>query len=168
MTTVLSDEDGGNAMKLKQKLLNRSNVKEETRSFLNFSRENLSISQADLERGFNKQRFRPNKYTVLSTAALLIALLCFALETWKLRCSLVNSREIEELKRDVKSLKHRFLQQDLLDELKAFEEQVKFKTFIIYVKMTYIYTYLYISLFHIHVHTQIHTYIHKRINYLRL
>ncbi|KAF7385492.1 hypothetical protein HZH68_013922 [Vespula germanica] len=124
MTTVLSDEDGGNAMKLKQKLLNRSNVKEETRSFLNFSRENLSISQADLERGFNKQRFRPNKYTVLSTAALLIALLCFALETWKLRCSLVNSREIEELKRDVKSLKHRFLQQDLLDELKAFEEQL--------------------------------------------
>ncbi|XP_047362550.1 pre-mRNA-splicing factor CWC22 homolog [Vespa velutina] len=126
MTTVLSDEDGGggNAMKLKQKLLNRSNVKEETRSFLNFSRENLSISQADLERGFNKQRFRPNKYTVLSTVALLIALLCLALETWKLRCSLVNSREIEELKRDVKSLKHRFLQQDLLDELKAFEEQL--------------------------------------------
>ncbi|KAK2588514.1 hypothetical protein KPH14_001090 [Odynerus spinipes] len=123
MTTVLSDEDG-NAMKLKRKFLNGSNVKEESRSFLNFSRENLDISHTDLEEGFNKQRFKPNRYMILSTSALLIALLCFGLETWKLRCSLANAREIEELKRDVKSLKHRFIQQDLLDELKAFEEQL--------------------------------------------
>ncbi|KAF3429112.1 hypothetical protein E2986_12425 [Frieseomelitta varia] len=109
---------------MKQKLINDVHVKEETRSFLSFFRENLSISQSDLEQGFNKHRFRPNRNTILSVTALLIALLCLGLESWRFHCSLVNAREIEELKRSVESLKHRFLEEDLLDELKAFEEQV--------------------------------------------
>ncbi|XP_015437370.1 PREDICTED: uncharacterized protein LOC107192589 [Dufourea novaeangliae] len=123
MTSVLSEEETKIA-KLKQKLMNDVRGKEEARSFLSFSRENLSISQSDLEHGLNRQRFRPDRNTVLSIVALTIALLCLGLETWKLRCSLINAREIEELKRDVESLKHRFLEEDLLDELKAFEEQL--------------------------------------------
>ncbi|XP_017760746.1 PREDICTED: uncharacterized protein LOC108551193 isoform X2 [Eufriesea mexicana] len=109
---------------MKQKLMNDVHMKEETRSFLSFSRENLSISQSDLEQGFNKHRFRPNRHTILSVTALLIALLCLGLESWKFHCSLINSREIKELKRSVESLKYRFLEEDLLDELKAFEEQL--------------------------------------------
>ncbi|KOX79074.1 hypothetical protein WN51_10122 [Melipona quadrifasciata] len=123
MTSVLSDENSKVA-RMKQKLMNDVHVKEETRSFLSFFRENLSISQSDLEQGFNKHRFRPNRNTILSVTALLIALLCLGLESWRFHCSLVNAREIEELKRSVESLKHRFLEEDLLDELKAFEEQV--------------------------------------------
>lgn len=123
MISVLSDEDSKVA-RMKQKLINDVHVKEETRSFLSFFRENLNISQSDLEQGFNKHRFRPNRNTILSVTALLIALLCLGLESWRFHCSLVNAREIEELKRSVESLKHRFLEEDLLDELKAFEEQV--------------------------------------------
>lgn len=122
MTSVLQEEENKTA-RLKQKLMN-DHTKEETRSFLSFSRENLSISHSDLEQGFNKHRFRPNRNTVLSIGALAVALLCLGLETWKLHCSLVNAREIEELKRDVESLKHRFLEEDLLDELKAFQDQL--------------------------------------------
>ncbi|KAG7207755.1 hypothetical protein KM043_009365 [Ampulex compressa] len=123
MTSTMPEDDNKGA-KLKQKLMGEGHVKEETRSFLSFSRENLSISHSDLEQGFNKHRFRPSRNTILSVAGLLIALLCLSLETWKLRATLVNAREIEQLKRDVESLKHRFLEEDLLDELKAFEEQL--------------------------------------------
>ncbi|XP_033342612.2 TNF superfamily member 12 eiger [Megalopta genalis] len=123
MTSVLPEEES-RAVKLKQKLMNDVRGKEEARSFLSFSRENLSISQSELEQGFNKQWFRPRRHTLLSVLAIAIAVLCLGLETWKLRCSLTNARQIEELKRDVETLKHRFLEQDLLDELKAFEEQL--------------------------------------------
>lgn len=123
MTSVLPKGETKVA-KMKQKLMTDVHVKEETRSFLSFSRENLSISQSDLEQGFNKHRFRPNRNTILSVAALTIAFLCLGLETWKLHCSLVNTREIEELKRDVESLKHRFLEENILDELRALEKQV--------------------------------------------
>ncbi|XP_053983767.1 protein eiger [Hylaeus volcanicus] len=123
MTSMLSEGETKVA-KIKQKMMNDVHVKEESRSFLSFSRENLSISQSELEQGFNKHRFRPDRNTILSVAALTIAFLCFGLETWKLRRSLINAREIEDLKRDVESLKHRFLGEDLLDELKAFEERV--------------------------------------------
>lgn len=123
MTSVLPEAEAKVA-KVKQKLMNDAPLKEETRSFLSFSRGNLSISQSELERGFNRHRFRPDRNTILSVAALTIALLCLGLETWKLRCSLANKREIEELKRDVEILKHRLLKEDLLDELNAFEEQV--------------------------------------------
>lgn len=104
--------------------MNDVHIKEETRSFLSFSRENLSISQSDLEQGYNKQRFRPKRNTILSVTALLIAFLCLALECWEFHYSLINAREIEDLKRSVDSLKHRILEEDLLDEVKAFEEQV--------------------------------------------
>lgn len=123
MTSMLSEEDSKVA-RMKQKLMNDVHVKEETRSFLSVFRENLSISPSDLEQGFNKHRFRPNRNTILSVTALLIALLCLSLESWKFHCSLINAREIEELKRSVESLKHRFVKEDLLNELKAFEEQV--------------------------------------------
>ncbi|XP_076243116.1 TNF superfamily member 12 eiger [Calliopsis andreniformis] len=123
MTSILLGEEAKVA-KMKQKLINKMPVKEETRTFLSFSRENLNISQSDLEQGFNKHRFRRNKSTILSIAALTIALLCLGLELWKLRYSIMNKREIDELKRDVESLKHRLLEEDLLDELKAFEEKL--------------------------------------------
>lgn len=123
MTSVFSEEESKVA-RIKQKLMNDVHVKEETRSFLSFSRENLSISQSDLEQGYNKQRFRPNRNTILSVTALLIAFLCLALECWEFRYSLINAREIEDLKRSVDSLKHRILEEDLLDEVKAFEEQL--------------------------------------------
>ncbi|XP_071872566.1 TNF superfamily member 12 eiger isoform X1 [Bombus fervidus] len=123
MTSMLCEEDSKVA-RMKQKLMNDVHVKEETRSFLSVFRENLSISPSDLEQGFNKHRFRPNRNTILSVTALLIALLCLSLESWKFHCSLINAREIEELKRSVESLKHRFVKEDLLNELKAFEEQL--------------------------------------------
>lgn len=61
--------------KLKQKLMNDVRGKEETRSFLSFSRENLSISQSELEQGFSKQCTRPHRNTVLNVVALAIAVL---------------------------------------------------------------------------------------------
>ncbi|XP_018374544.1 PREDICTED: uncharacterized protein LOC108768575 isoform X2 [Trachymyrmex cornetzi] len=121
MTSMLSGEES-NAVRMKQKLMRNAPAKEETRSFLNFSRENLSISHSDLEQGFNRSRLvRPSRNTILSVAALIAAVLCLGLQSWKL---LSNTREIEQLRRDVDILKHRFLEQDLMDELKAFEEQL--------------------------------------------
>ncbi|XP_011064432.1 PREDICTED: uncharacterized protein LOC105152076 isoform X2 [Acromyrmex echinatior] len=121
MTSMLSGEEN-NAMRMKQKLMRNAPAKEETRSFLNFSRENLSISHSDLEQGFNRSwLIRPSRNTILSVAALIAAILCLGLQSWKL---LSNTREIEQLRRDVDILKHRFLEQDLMDELKAFEEQL--------------------------------------------
>lgn len=121
MTSILSGEES-NAARMKQKLMRNAPAKEETRSFLNFSRENLSISHSDLEQGFNRSRLvRPSRNTILSVAALMAVVLCLGLQSWKL---LANTREIEQLRRDVDILNHRFLEQDLMDELKAFEEQV--------------------------------------------
>ncbi|XP_018392639.1 PREDICTED: uncharacterized protein LOC108771754 isoform X2 [Cyphomyrmex costatus] len=121
MTSMLSGEES-NPVRMKQKLMRNVPVKEETRSFLNFSRENLSISHSDLEQGFNRSRLvRPSRNTILSVAALMAAVVCFGLQSWKL---LSNTREIEQLRRDVDILKHRFLEQDLMNELKAFEEQL--------------------------------------------
>ncbi|XP_029049778.2 protein eiger isoform X1 [Osmia bicornis bicornis] len=123
MTSMLPEE-GIKITRMKEKLMNDVHGKEESRSFLSFSRENLSISQSELEKGFNKYRFRPTRHTILSIAALSIALLCLALESWKFHWTMVNAREIEELKRSVENLKHRFLEKDLLDEVKVFEEQL--------------------------------------------
>ncbi|KAL0101692.1 hypothetical protein PUN28_019097 [Cardiocondyla obscurior] len=121
MTSMLTGEES-NAVKMKQKLMRDVPGKEEIRSFLNFSRENLSISHSDLEQGFNRSRLmKPSKSTILSVAALMAVVLCLGLQSWKL---LSNTREIEQLRRDVDILKHRFLEQDLMDELKAFEEQL--------------------------------------------
>ncbi|XP_076547908.1 TNF superfamily member 12 eiger isoform X1 [Osmia lignaria lignaria] len=123
MTSMLPEE-GTKITRMKERLMNDVHGKEESRSFLSFSRENLSISQSELEKGFNKYRFRPTRHTILSIAALSIALLCLALESWKFHWTMVNAREIEELKRSVENLKHRFLEKDLLDEVKVFEEQL--------------------------------------------
>ncbi|XP_014481838.1 PREDICTED: uncharacterized protein LOC106748119 isoform X2 [Dinoponera quadriceps] len=123
MTSMLLEENS-DAAKMKQELLNDRSMKEEARSFLSFSRENLSISHSDLEQGFNKSRLKPCRNTILSMAALVIALLCFTIESWKLRCLTANTHEIEQLKRDVEELKHRFLKQNLISDLKAFEEQL--------------------------------------------
>ncbi|EFN81358.1 hypothetical protein EAI_00347 [Harpegnathos saltator] len=123
MTSMLPEENS-NSIKMKQKLLNDRPVKEETRSFLSFSRENLSISHSDLEQGFNRSRLRPTRNTILSVAAIVIALLCLTILSWKLRCLTANMHEIDQLKRDVEELKHRFLKQNLMNDLKAFEEQL--------------------------------------------
>ncbi|KAG5317852.1 EIGER protein, partial [Pseudoatta argentina] len=121
MTSMLSGEES-NTMRMKQKLMRNAPAKEETRSFLNFSRENLSISHSDLEQGFNwSWLIKPSRNTILSVAALIAVVLCLGLQSWKL---LSNTREIEQLRRDVDILKHRFLEQDLMDELKAFEKQL--------------------------------------------
>ncbi|XP_011164420.2 uncharacterized protein LOC105199158 isoform X2 [Solenopsis invicta] len=121
MTSMLSGEESS-ATRMKQKLMRSAPAKEDTRSFLNFSRENLSISHSDLEQGFNRSRFaRPSRNTILSVAALMTIIICLSLQSWKL---LSNTREIEQLRRDVYILKHRFLEPDLIDELKAFEEQL--------------------------------------------
>lgn len=121
MTSLLSGNES-NAARMKQKLIRDAPAKEETRSFLNFSRENLSISHSDLEQGFNRSRLgRPSRNTILSVAALMAVVLCLGLQSWKL---LSNTREIEQLRRDVDILKHRFLEENLIDELKAFEEQL--------------------------------------------
>lgn len=142
MTSVLPDGQK-NVGRMKQKPQNQKGQKdagrEETRSFLSFSRENLSLSNSDLEQGFNKKRFRVRKHTLLSILALVLALICFGIEVWKVKYVVENTkefeiwkvkwvvenaREIEILKRDVDSLKHTLLEKDLLDELKAFEEKV--------------------------------------------
>jgi len=111
-----------NAITMKQKLMSNDLVKEEARSFLNISRENLNISQADLEQGFNRSRLRPSRNTILSSLALVISILSLSLEGWRLQCS--STAEMEQLKRDVEGMKQRFLQQNLINELKAFEQQV--------------------------------------------
>ncbi|XP_033209515.1 protein eiger isoform X2 [Belonocnema kinseyi] len=142
MTSVLSDGQK-NVGRMKQKPQNQKGQKdagrEETRSFLSFSRENLSLSNSDLEQGFNKKRLRVRKHTLLSILALALALICFGievwkvkyvvenakeLEIWKVKWVVENAREIEILKRDVDSLKHTILEKDLLDELNAFEEKL--------------------------------------------
>ncbi|XP_012536919.1 uncharacterized protein LOC105837019 [Monomorium pharaonis] len=122
MTSILSGEKSS-AARMKQKLMRDAPAtKEDTRSFLNFSRENLSISHSDFEQGFNRSRFaKPSRNTILSVAALMAVVLCLGLQSWKL---LLNTREIEQLRRDVDILKHRFLEQELMDKLKAFEEQL--------------------------------------------
>ncbi|XP_011501228.1 PREDICTED: uncharacterized protein LOC105364894 [Ceratosolen solmsi marchali] len=129
MTSVLPEEES-NVTRLKQKSplhgCGGRSTQDESRSFLNFSRENLSISNSDLERGFNRTS-RPrycSRQSLLSYVALLLAVGCVCLELWKLRRVLTVSRDVESLKRDIETLKHRFLEKDLLDELKAFEEQL--------------------------------------------
>ncbi|XP_072763207.1 uncharacterized protein Egr isoform X2 [Anoplolepis gracilipes] len=116
MTTMLPEEDISKAARMKQRLM--SNVKEETRSFLNFSRENLSVSHSDLEQGFNRSRQRPSRNMILSVSALVVSIFCLGVVSWKLSS---NAREIEQLKRDVDGLK-RFLELDYINEIKAFKE----------------------------------------------
>lgn len=125
--TSMIPRDGEGATKKKafaQEVVAEAKGRDETRSFLNFSRENLSISHSDLEQGFNRPRCWSRRQTLLSVSAVLMALVCLLLEAWKLRTVLDNSSEIEVLKRDMETLKYRFREKDLLDELKAFEEQV--------------------------------------------
>ncbi|EZA54727.1 protein PFC0760c isoform X2 [Ooceraea biroi] len=122
MMSVIPMEDG-NMTRIKQKLMSNDPRKEETRSFLNFSRENLNISQADVEQGYHRSQLRPTRNTILSLIALVIAVLCLSLEGWRFQRALVNTHEIEQLKRDVETMKHQLLQQKLVNELKAFEQQ---------------------------------------------
>ncbi|XP_043470479.1 MATH and LRR domain-containing protein PFE0570w-like [Leptopilina heterotoma] len=129
MTSVLPDQHQRNVVRImKQKSQNQKTSnhsgREETRSFLKFSRENLSLSNSDLEQGFNKTKFRIDKHTIISVTALILALSCVAVEICRLKWIVDNSREMEILKRDVDTLKHRLLEEDLLDELKAFEEKL--------------------------------------------
>lgn len=111
---------------MRQKLRGKKVETDENRAFINISRENLSISNSDIEQGFNKSRFRINRATLFSLLALLIATICMAIEICKFQQVLDNARDIRILRRDVDTLKHRFLEEDLLDELKAFEQQVNF------------------------------------------
>lgn len=122
MTPVLPEEESS-AVKMKQKLINNVPAKEDTRVLLNFSRENLNISHSDLEqkRKFNRSQ-RLNRITCVTV--LITSVVCLGVTSWYLSCSLLNAREIEQLKRNFESLKHQLLQRDLMDELKAFEEQV--------------------------------------------
>ncbi|XP_012225181.1 uncharacterized protein [Linepithema humile] len=121
MTPVLPEEESS-AVKMKQRLISNVPAKEETRTLLNFSRENLNISHSDLEQGFKRSRLRLNR--IMCVAVLIISVLCLGVTSWYLSCSLLNKREIEQLKRNFESLKHQLLQRDLMDELKAFEEQL--------------------------------------------
>ncbi|XP_026674551.1 protein eiger [Ceratina calcarata] len=122
MTSVLPEAES-KVTSMKQKL-NDLRRKEEARSFLSFSRENLSISQSDIEQGFSKYRMQPWRNTILCLLALFLSLVCLGVEISRFHYTTVNTREIEDLKRTVESLKHRLLKEDLLDELKAFEEQL--------------------------------------------
>ncbi|GAB1868408.1 TNF family profile domain-containing protein [Camponotus japonicus] len=117
MTSMLPEEDS-KATKMKQRLMSNGHVKEETRSFLNILRENLSVSHSDLEQGFNRSRQRPSRNMILSVSALMISILCLGLVSWKLSS---NAREIEQLKREVDSLK-RFLELDINDEIKTLKK----------------------------------------------
>ncbi|KAM0728045.1 Protein eiger [Formica fusca] len=117
MTSTLPEEDSKVA-KMKQRLMSNGHVKEEKRSFLNFSRENLSVSNSDLEQGFNRSRQRPSRNMILNVSALMISILCLGLVSWKLSS---NAREIEQLKRDVNNLK-RFLELNLINEIKTLKE----------------------------------------------
>ncbi|XP_050461479.1 protein eiger isoform X2 [Cataglyphis hispanica] len=117
MTSTLPEEDSKTA-KIKQRLMSNGHIKEEKRSFLNFSRENLSVSHSDLEQGFNRSRQRPSRNMILNVSALIISILCLGLVSWKLNS---NAREIEQLKRNVNNLK-RFLELDLINEIKTLKE----------------------------------------------
>lgn len=123
MTTMTEDNKSS---LMRQKLRGKKVETDENRAFINISRENLSISNSDIEQGFNKSRFRINRATLFSLLALLIATICMAIEICKFQQVLDNARDIRILRRDVDTLKHRFLEEDLLDELKAFEQQVNF------------------------------------------
>lgn len=115
MTSMLLEEDS-KAAKMKQ--MSNGHVKEETRSFLHFLRENLSVSNSDLEQGFNRSRQRPSRNLILSVSALMISILCLGLVSWKLSS---NVREIEQLKREVDGLK-RFLELNVINEIKTLKE----------------------------------------------
>lgn len=125
---------------LTHQVLNKQ-CSDESRTFLTFSRENLSMSSClELEQGFNRGNSSSSRQlrfccclckrqTLLSCAALLLAFSCAVVELWKLRKVMANARDIEAIARDVAELKHRFLEKDLLDELRTFEEQVRITFF---------------------------------------
>lgn len=121
MNTPSQEEQGNSTMtKMKHKLIN--NAKEESHSFLSFSRENLGILHTDLDCGYEKYHLRMKKNTILSAIALIVALLCFLFELWQFKCILTNSRDLELLKRDVQILKQHFS----TDDLEQLREQVNF------------------------------------------
>uniref|UniRef100_A0ABD2WF45 Uncharacterized protein n=1 Tax=Trichogramma kaykai TaxID=54128 RepID=A0ABD2WF45_9HYME len=165
MTSLLPNDDASAASRFKQKprallkksLSQRCAKSEESRSFLDFSRENLNISTSELEQGFNGNSGN-NKHnngscstsssssgssgrsslgfyccwhrracraqTFLCCLALILALGCMALQVWKMRQVADNFKALEAMRSDVETLKHRLLEKDLLDELRAFEEQL--------------------------------------------
>ncbi|XP_046475487.1 uncharacterized protein egr isoform X1 [Neodiprion pinetum] len=139
----MSPSKGTSDIPVKAKMDNPKNPTDESRSFLHFSRENLSASHSDLEQGFNNARPRIRRDTVLSLIAILLASFCIGLEIWKIlgvvdnpRCCLNSPKEVEMLKQeleimkqDVEGMKHRILEEDLLNDLKAFEEQVEAEEF---------------------------------------
>lgn len=117
-------------MRIKEKqnigILSKSTSDDAARAFLNFPLENLSVSQSDIEQGFNKseKRLRINRSTILNSIAICLSLVCITLETIKFQKVLDNSRDIEAMRRDLDTLRNRLYEEDLLDELKAFEQQV--------------------------------------------
>lgn len=125
MTTMLP-KNGMNTVPVKPSMekskIPSEPTKDESRSFLNFSRENLSISHSDIEQGFNKTKPRIRIDTILSIVAIIFALFCIGLEIWKIQATVDNSREIDLLKQEIETMKHKLLEEDLLNDLKAFEE----------------------------------------------
>lgn len=137
MTSVSSKDDRKMRIKEQKKINDKSlkGINDDPRinqSFLNLPPENLSISHSDIEQGFNKYKkcFKFNNSTILSLIAIFIGLICITIETIKLQKIFEHSRDINNIKKDMEILKDRYYEEDLLDELKAFEEQVVFLYFL--------------------------------------
>ncbi|KAG8041523.1 hypothetical protein G9C98_002816 [Cotesia typhae] len=101
----------------------KSITREERKSFLN-SRENLSVS--DIEQGFNKHLscVRINKCTLLNVLTIVLIVACICFETFNLPRVIDNKREIENLRRDLDLLRRQFYEENFLDKIMAFEEQL--------------------------------------------
>ncbi|KAJ8687078.1 hypothetical protein QAD02_022872 [Eretmocerus hayati] len=135
---------------------------EESRSFLELSRENLNMQQQQQQRNnggstnseadasincgadyFTAELLQQQSpissssssslllmikrlrwLGLLTWAALGLALGCAIIELWTLRRILAHASDIASLGRDVEVLKQRLLERDLLDELRAFEQQL--------------------------------------------
>ncbi|XP_057334367.1 protein eiger [Microplitis mediator] len=103
--------------------VNKSITGEERKSFLN-SRENLSIS--DIEQGFNKNLscVRINKFIVLNVFTIVLVIIIIFIETFNLTRVINNKKEIDDLKQEFDLLRRQFYEENFLDRLMAFEEQL--------------------------------------------
>ncbi|XP_063976580.1 protein eiger isoform X2 [Diachasmimorpha longicaudata] len=98
-----------------------------TRAFLNFSRENLSVLQSDIERGFPRKTpgcLKINRQTMLSLLAICLAIVCLTVEAVKIKKIVNNTRNIDGIKVELETLKKKILELNLLEEFKAFEQQL--------------------------------------------
>ncbi|XP_066595826.1 uncharacterized protein egr [Prorops nasuta] len=122
MTSVLPRERGGKEME----------GREESRAFLSFSRENLSmLTRTDMAKKQYPMKsrlwIRPSCPTILAVVSFVLALLSLSLVICLLQYSIDNTQEMKKLRREIDFLKSRVLTNDVTNALKAFDRVLNMK-----------------------------------------